>query len=59
MIILTDKNQVFYSGLGLAHKPIRWQLPEAKIKSVSCGKDSIFALTEDNVIYTNSDNSLN
>lgn len=55
MIIMCENNEVYFSGLGLAYKPVRWELPEnKKIKLVSCGNNCLFAVSEDNVVYTNS-----
>jgi len=57
MVILTDKNEVHFSGIGLAFKPVIFDmLPEGiKVKSVSCCYNSIFVLSEDNVIYSNTE----
>lgn len=27
LVLLTDKGQVFWSGVDLAYKPIKWELP--------------------------------
>jgi alpha-tubulin suppressor-like RCC1 family protein len=56
MVILTDENEVYFSGLSLAYKPIKEEIPaDKKVKKVSCCKNSIFILTEDNILYSNSE----
>ncbi|KRX03451.1 Regulator of chromosome condensation 1/beta-lactamase-inhibitor protein II [Pseudocohnilembus persalinus] len=53
LVILTDNNEVYWSGLDLAFKPIRWEIPtDKKIKQVVASKDSFAALTEDGYLYS-------
>lgn len=56
LAILSENNEVYFSGLELSYRPLRFDLPEGtKVKQVSCNRNSIFVLTEDNRIYSNSE----
>lgn len=47
---------MYYSGLDAVFKPIRFNVPNNEtVKSVSCGKDCIFVVTDKNMIWSNSD----
>ncbi|EGR32219.1 regulator of chromosome condensation, putative [Ichthyophthirius multifiliis] len=52
LVILTDQNQVFFSGLELAYQPIKWEIPSnEKIIKVTASEDSFAALTENGTLY--------
>lgn len=45
LVFVTDKNNVYWSGLGLAYKPIKFEIPkEAKIVGLSASNDCFAAL---------------
>ncbi len=48
LVFLTEKNQVFWAGMGIALKPLRWAIPDnKKITKVVASLNSFAALTED------------
>nr|8BQS_DL Chain DL, Chromosome condensation regulator RCC1 repeat protein,Chromosome condensation regulator RCC1 repeat protein,Chromosome condensation regulator RCC1 repeat protein,chain 150 [Tetrahymena thermophila SB210]8BQS_Dl Chain Dl, Chromosome condensation regulator RCC1 repeat protein,Chromosome condensation regulator RCC1 repeat protein,Chromosome condensation regulator RCC1 repeat protein,chain 150 [Tetrahymena thermophila SB210]8GYM_BP Chain BP, Chromosome condensation regulator RCC1 repeat len=52
LVFLTDKNEVFFSGLELAYQPIRWEIPtDKKIVKLAASKDTFAAVTETGKIY--------
>lgn len=52
LVIVTDKNKVYWSGLDLAFKPVKWNIPtDKKVKKVVASKDCFAALTEDGKLY--------
>lgn len=63
MIFILDNNEVYFSGLEMAYKPVKFDLPQGvKVKSISCCRNSIFVLSgfyfkfkDDNIIYSNTE----
>lgn len=56
LLILTDKNEVFWSGLELAYKPVKFDLPEnEKVVKIVASKDSFAVYTDKNKIYSFND----
>lgn len=52
MVILTDKNEVYWSGMKLEYQPSLLKLdPSVKVTQVTACRKSIGVLTEDNRIF--------
>lgn len=53
LVFLTESNEVFWAGLGIAFKPLRLNVPKnKKIKLIAAGKDSVVAVTDTNELFS-------
>jgi len=59
MVLLTENNEVYFSGLDIVYMPVHWSNlninGKLKIKKVVATQDSFAAVTEDNKIYSFND----
>lgn len=57
LLILTEDNKVYFSGLALSYKPVEWVLPtKAKVTKLHASYETFGVLTEENKIYAFNEN---